>query len=218
MSLLCTSEKVFEQAIFKHVFNHFRDNSILTSLQSGFIPADSTVNQLTYLYNAFSQALDFGKEVRVVFCDMSKAYDRVWHESLLKKLEAAGISGNPLLLFRSYLSDRRQRVVLVLSRRGNLYELVSTGFYLGPLLFLLFINDIGSNIRVFADDTSLFIIVEHPDTAAELLYLDLEKIWLGQKLGLFRLIPRKISLFLSLVNWINMYIHLSLWTIMLAQK
>ena len=176
MSLLCTSEKVFEQAIFKHVFNHFRDNSILTSLQSGFIPADSTVNQLTYLYNAFSQALDFGKEVRVVFCDMSKAYDRVWHESLLKKLEAAGISGNPLLLFRSYLSDRRQRVVLVLSRRGNLYELVSTGFYLGPLLFLLFINDIGSNIRVFADDTSLFIIVEHPDTAAELLYLDLEKI------------------------------------------
>ena len=55
-------------------FNHFRDNSILTSLQSGFIPGDSTVNQLTYLYNAFSQALDFGKEVCVVFCDISKAF------------------------------------------------------------------------------------------------------------------------------------------------
>ena len=112
VSLLCTSEKVFKRAIFKHVFNHFRDNSILTSLQSGFIPGDSTVNQLTYLYNAFSQALDFGKEVRVVFCDISKAVDCVWHEGLLKKLEAAGISGNLLLWFRSYLSDRRQRIVL----------------------------------------------------------------------------------------------------------
>ena len=85
MSLLCTSEKVFERATF-------RDNSILTSLQSGFIPGDSTVNQLTYLYNAFSQALDIGKEVRVVFCDISKAFDRVWHEGILKKLKAAGIS------------------------------------------------------------------------------------------------------------------------------
>ena len=112
VSPLCTSIKVFERAIFKHVFNHFRDDSILTSLQSGFIPGDSTVNQLTYLYNAFSQALDFGKEVRVVFCDISKAFYRVWHEGLLKKLEAAGISGNLLLEFCSYLSDRRQRVVL----------------------------------------------------------------------------------------------------------
>ena len=77
VSLLCTSVKVFERAIFKHVINHFRDNSILTSLQSGFIPGDSTVNQLTYLYNAFSKALDFGKEVHVVFCDIRKAFDRV---------------------------------------------------------------------------------------------------------------------------------------------
>ena len=111
MSLLCTSEKVFERAISKHVFNHFRDNSILTSLQSGFIPGYSTVNQLTYLYNAFSQAPDIGKEVHVVFCDISKAFDRVWHKGLLKKLEAAAISGTLLLWFRSYLSDRRQRVV-----------------------------------------------------------------------------------------------------------
>ena len=60
VSLLCTTEKVFERAIFKDDFNHFRDNSLITSLQSGFIRGDSTVNQLTYLYNAFSQALDFG--------------------------------------------------------------------------------------------------------------------------------------------------------------
>ena len=57
--------------------NHLNDNQILTPLQSGFIPGDSTINQLTYLYNFFTKALDSGKEVRVVFCDISKAFDRV---------------------------------------------------------------------------------------------------------------------------------------------
>ena len=141
---------------------------------------------MTYLYNTFSQALDFGKEVRVVFCNTSKAFDRVWHEGLLKTLEAAGISGNLLLWFRSYLSDRRQRVILPGAESAwKLYELV----FLGPLLFLLFINDIvtdiGSNIRLFADDTSLFILVENPDTAAELPNLDLEKIMTWANLACF---------------------------------
>ena len=107
VSLLCTIEKSFERAVFKHFYNHLHENNILTSLQSGFIPGDSTVNQLAYLYNAFCQALDTGKEVRVVFCDISKAFDRVWHEGLLLKLEAAGISGNLLAWFRSYLTNRK---------------------------------------------------------------------------------------------------------------
>ena len=70
VSLLCTSEKVFERTVFKHIYNHFQDNNILSHLQSGFIPGDSTVNQLTYLYVSFSQVLDFGTEVRVVFCEL----------------------------------------------------------------------------------------------------------------------------------------------------
>ena len=67
----CHSVRVTGLQLHKHFqtcFNHLRDNSTLTSLQSGFIPGDSTVNQLTYFHNAFSQALDFGKEVPVVFC------------------------------------------------------------------------------------------------------------------------------------------------------
>ena len=66
ISLLCNPEKCFERVVFKHLYNHFHDNQILTLLQSGFIPGDSTVSQLTFLYNTFSQALDSGKEVRVV--------------------------------------------------------------------------------------------------------------------------------------------------------
>ena len=61
ISLLNSEDKVFERLIFKHFYNHLRDNNLFSSLQSGFIPDDSTVNQLTYLYNVFCQALDFGK-------------------------------------------------------------------------------------------------------------------------------------------------------------
>ena len=79
ISLLSCLEKVAERAVFNHLYNHLHENSILTSLQSGFIPGDSPTNQLTYLYDTFSHALDSGKEIRVVFCDISKAFDRVWH-------------------------------------------------------------------------------------------------------------------------------------------
>ena len=70
------------------------------------------MKQLTYLYNTYRQALGSGKEVRVVFCDIKKAFDRVCHAGLIHKLKAAGISGSLLKWFVSYLSDRRQKVVL----------------------------------------------------------------------------------------------------------
>ena len=112
VSLLNVESKVFERLVFKHLYNHLRDNNILTSLQSGFIPGDSTVNQLTFLYNTFCRALDEGKEIRVVFCDIKKAFDRVWHAGLLHKLKACGVSGSLLNWFQDYLSNRRQRVIL----------------------------------------------------------------------------------------------------------
>ena len=112
ISLLSNIDKTLERLVFKYLFNHFRDNNIITPFQYGFTPGDSPVNQLTYLYNTFCQALDSGKEVRVVFCDISKAFDRVWHAGLIHKLRAAGISGQILKWFVSYLENRKQRVVL----------------------------------------------------------------------------------------------------------
>ena len=212
ISLLCTPEKCFERVVFKHLYNHLHENQILSPLQSGFIPGDSTVNQLTFLYNTFSQSLDSGKEVRVVFCDISKAFDRVWHEGLLLKLKAAGIKDSLLAWFRSYLSNRKQRVVLpgAESKWNEIRAGVPQGSILGPLLFLLFINDIvkdiGCNIRLFADDTSLFLIVENPDIAAELLNLDLDKIIAWAKKWLVRFNPVKTEAFLA-SRKINKPIH-----------
>ena len=182
ISLLSNMDKAFERLIFKYVYNHFLENNILTSFQSGFRRGVSTVNQLSYLYNTFCQALDAGKEVRAIFCDISKAFDRVWHAGLIHKLKFAGISGNLLSWFTNYLTGRKQRVVMsgVQSAWNFITAGVPQGSILGPLLFLLFINDIvhdiGSSIRLFADDTSLYIISEDPIIAVELLNADLEKI------------------------------------------
>ena len=119
---------------------------------------------------------------------MSKAFNRVWHAGLICKIRAAGISGNLINWFVNYLENRRYRVVIsgVQSERNFISAEVQQGSILGPLLFLLYINDIvneiGSNIRLFADDTSLFVIVENPDTAARLMNDDMNKIsvWAGK--------------------------------------
>ena len=92
ISLLSTVSKVLEKIMHKYLFNFFRDNNVITPFQSGFVPGDSTVNQLIDIYNAFCKALDEGKEVRAIFCDISKAFDRVWHKGLLFKLKSEGVS------------------------------------------------------------------------------------------------------------------------------
>ena len=119
--LLSCLEKVPERVVFKHLYNHVRDNGILSSLQSWFIPGDSTTNQLTFLYNAFCQALYSGKEVRVVFCDVSKTFDWVWDKILLCKPKAGGISGSLLFWLTSHLSERRQRVIFSGAQSGWTY-------------------------------------------------------------------------------------------------
>lgn len=98
--------------VYKHLFNFLTDHNVITSLQSGFVPGDSTVNQLVDIYNTFCNALCQAKEVRAVFCDISKAFDRVWHKGLLFKLKWMGINGSLFDWFFNDLSDRKQRVII----------------------------------------------------------------------------------------------------------
>lgn len=180
VSLLSIVGKSLERCVHKHMYNYVTENNLITPFQSGFTRNDSTTNQLTFLYHTFCQAVDNGKEIRVVFCDISKAFDRVWHRGLLFKLSSIGIKGNLLRWLSSYLSNRTQRVVLngQSSEWTSVKSGVPQGSILGPLLFLIYINDIvnqiGTNIRLFADDTSLYIIVETPERAAILLNKDME--------------------------------------------
>ena len=96
ISFIIILAKVMERLVYKHIYNYLIDNNLITSHQSGFTPGDFAVNQLMYITHEFGRALDEGKEVRVVLCDISKAFDRVWHKGLLRKLESIGFRGSLL--------------------------------------------------------------------------------------------------------------------------
>ena len=115
--------------------------------------------------------------------DISKAFDRVWHDGLIFKLKKWGISGSLLHWFEDYLKDRVQRVIIngQFSSWTEITAGVPQGSVLGPLLFLVFINDITTvvtncNLRLFADDTCFFIEVDNRPQAAVLLNKDLQNI------------------------------------------
>ena len=183
VSLLSTFIKIMERIIFKHLYNHFQEKILLSVWQSGFRPGSSTVTQLLELYDCFCKAVDNQKEIRVVFLDISKAFDKVWHLGLLFKLKKWGISGKLLEWIQDYLKDRMQRVVIngQKSEWTGIKAGVPQGSVLGPLLFLVFINDIvhvvnNCEIRIFADDTCLHIVVDNKDDAARLFNEDLQAI------------------------------------------
>ena len=110
--------------------------------------------------------------MRGIFLDISKAFDKVWHKGIIFKLKQNGISGKLLSVLSDFLKDRKQRVILnwQVSSWTDVNAGVPQGSILGPLLFLIYINDLAdglsSNAKLFADDTSLFSIVHDVDTSA----------------------------------------------------
>ena len=114
--------------------------------------------------------MDKGKEIKFIFCDVSIVFDKVWHRGLIHKLKIYGLCDGIIEWFSSYLSNRKQRVTIdgFHSTWSDTEAGVPQGSVLGPYLFLLYINDIveniSSNIRLFADDTSLFTVIENADS------------------------------------------------------
>ena len=152
------------------------EEKLLNPNQSDFRPSDSCVNQLLAITHEIFEAFDCNPllEVRSAFLDISKTFDKAWHEDLLYKLKSLGISGQLYNLLENYLSGTFQRVVL--NGKTSSWRPVSPGVpqrsILGPLLFLIFINDLPnelkSNVTLFADDTSLFSIVKDKNESANL--------------------------------------------------
>ena len=176
--------KILEKIIFNHLYSYLITNKFITTNQSGFRPGDSTTNQLLYLVDEIHRTFDNPEsfEVRAVFLDISKAFDKVWHDGLIFKLRQNGISGSLLKLFQNYLSNRKQCVVLNDSHsyHSGIESGVPQGSVLGPLRFLIYINDLENNIKssikFFVDDTMLFSVVKDPLISANDLNHDLDTI------------------------------------------
>ena len=157
--------KILEKIVFDQVYAFLNINNLISENQSDFRPGDSTIYQLLSITTTSYDSFENYDETRAVFLDISKAFDKVWHEGLLFKPKCNGISGN-LNLFGNYLSNRYQRVFLN-GKDPNWMCLkagVPQGSVLGPLLFLVYINDLTDNISsgmpLFADDPSLFTCVK----------------------------------------------------------
>ena len=147
--------------------NHMKTNKLFTNEQHGFLPNRSCVTQLLLIINHWTKLLDEGNCIDSIYLDFSKAFDSVPHERLLLKLQKYGIRGKAAEWIRSFLTDRHQQVKI----KGSVSDWtpvlsgVPQGSVLGPLLFLIFINDLPDTqqnfIKIFADDTKIYGLASH---------------------------------------------------------
>ena len=144
------------------MFEFFTKNYLISDNQSVFKPGDSCINILLPITHEIYKSFEDDLDVRGVFWDIFKAFDKVWYKGLICKLKQNGISGNLLDTITDFLNSRKQRVVL----NGQFSSWTSTeagvpqGWLLGPLLFLIYVNDpsddLIANVKLFVDDVSLF--------------------------------------------------------------
>lgn len=183
ISLLSSLSKILEKIIHKRTIAFLKNNNILSNSQFGFREKHSTSHALLSFVEKVANALDSSSHMVGIFLDYSKAFDTINHNILLYKLSHYGIRGKALEWFRSYLSNRKQYVFL----NGHSSDLqhitcgVPQGSLLGPLLFILYINDFCKSSDIlsfilFADDTNLFLSHQDPDHLVTTVNIELDKL------------------------------------------
>ena len=162
ISMLSILSKIFENCIYSRLVTFFETNAILSDRQFGFRHGRSTADAILKVTEFINDSMDDQEISMCVFVDFRKAFDCINHAILLRKLECYGVRGVPLDLLSTYLSNRAQHVNINGSSSSVRYARlgVPQGSVLGPLLFLVYINDlcnISSNYMpvLFADDTTL---------------------------------------------------------------
>ena len=160
--------------MFRHIMTHLDAHNVLVDQQHGSRSNRSCETQLINTIEHLARSINYRNQTDLLILDFSKAFDTVSHKRLLLKLEYYGIRGHHLNWMQSWLLNRTQQVVLEgeHSEKSNAKSVVPQGTVLGPLCFLLYINDMGnnisSNLKLFADETLLYGLVHNASDALHL--------------------------------------------------
>ena len=202
ISVLPSFSKIFEKLVYNRLESYVLSKNILVNNQYGFRRMHSTYMAILDMFDKVSESIDKHEVSIGVFIDLSKAFDTLNHTILLEKLEHYGIRGLPLLWFKDYLSNRKQFVLLnnTSSQMRRITCGVPQGSILGPLLFILYVNDMINcskllHFILFADDTNLFYSSSNYNDLMDVVNNELDKLseW-------FR--TNKLSLNISKTNYI----------------
>ena len=194
VSLTCIICKVLESIVRENIVNHMKQNRLFSKKQFGFISGRSTVLQLVQVLDKWIEILDMGGCVDVIYCDFMKAFDKVPHLRLIHKLGMYGISEPFRSWIKSFLLSRKQRVAV--NGQNSEWKDVTSGIpqgsVLGPILFVLYINDLpdvthtDTNTYPFADDTKVFRAILKPEECEKLQeYLYIMQQWTDEWLLCF---------------------------------
>ena len=181
VSLTSVPRKILEHIIFHHIMGHLDAHHVFVNYQHGFRRGHSCESQLITIVEHIARNLDHGAQTDVLLLDLSKAFDTVPHKRLLKELHHYGIRGQLIKRIESWFCGRTQTVVVNGSQSSpvTVTSGVPQGTVLSPLMFLLYINDIGlqitSELGLFADASVLYGFVNNI-SSAEVLQSDLNKL------------------------------------------